>query len=569
MNVLKAATIVLSLTVAVTGCANPNRPSTETTGGPQTAAAPKRVTAAINSVPLTISSNNITIGSTTYPGGGELAGLVNAGLTQFDESGRVRPQLAQDVPLSDNGLWKVLPDGTMETTWRIRDNAFWHDGTPVTADDVMFTAALMQDKELPIAGGRDWNPVASVTASDAKTVTATWKNVYIRANSLFSSSVTEVRPKHVLEPTYQADKMSVLSHPYWNEQHVGAGPFRVREFAVGSHVILAANDSYVFGRPKIDEITFKFIPDLGTMIANILAGEVELTLGRNISVQQGMELKQHWDKGDIDIGFSNWIALWPQFLGPDPEILLNVQFRRALLHGINRQELVDTLLSGVVPAADVFVSPTEAVYKEIELQIVKYSFDVRRSAQLLEGLGYIRGSDGLYRDAAGQPINLEVRTSGGDDTHEAGTFSVADYLRRIGIAANPFLIPQAQRSDLAFNQNFPGLRLWRQPNDLYQLSRFHSSEAPTAATNYRGSNNSRYMNPEFDGFLERYMTTVSERERVPMLGEIVRHVTENVTLLDLWHNAETIVVASRLRNVTNKKTSSGDPTWNAYDWDLR
>ena len=85
------------------------------------------------------------------------------------------------------------------------------------------------------------------------------------------------------------------------------------------------------------------------------------------------------------------------------------------------------------------------------------------------GPRYTRGADGLYRAAAGQTINLEVCSSGGDDTHEAGTFSVADELRRIGIASNPFLIPQSEPSDLAFNQNFPGLRLWRQPNDLYQL----------------------------------------------------------------------------------------------------
>lgn len=562
---LKPIALFLALTVLAAGCGGPSTTrSADRAAGPQAPAGPKRINAAINSVPATLSSSNITIGSTSYPGGGELAALVNAGFTHTDEVGRRRAQLAEAAPTVENGLWQVLPDGKMETNYRLRENAVWHDGTPLTADDVLFTAKLSQDKDLPIAGGRDWNNVVSVTAPDARSITVGWRTTYIRADALFE----EIRPRHVLEPTYASDKMGVISHPYWNERHVGAGPFKVKEFVAGSHVVLVASDSYVLGRPKVDEIVVKFIPDLTTLIANVLAGEVELTMGRNISVQQGMELKQHWTHGDIDIGFTNWIALWPQFLDPNPQILLNLEFRRALLHSLDRQELVDTLLSGIVPPAHVFVNPTEAVYKDIEPQIVKYAYDPRRSVQLIEGLGYTRGPDGLFRDTAGQPINLEVRTSGGDDTHESGILSVSDYFRRIGIAAEPFLIPQARRSDLAFNQNFPGVRLWRQPNDLYQLSRYHSSDAPTAANNYRGSNNNRYMNPQFDALIDKYMVTISERERTPLLGQIVRHVTENVTLLDLWYNAETIVVGSRLRNVFNKKTGSGNPVWNAYQWDV-
>lgn len=555
--------VVLTTAILAIGCAGPGPRGGDASVSARPTA-PKRVTAAINSAPATFTSNNIMTGSTSYPGGAELASLVNAGLTHADEGGTLHPQLAEAVPLIENGLWKVTADGKMETTWRIRENAKWDDGTPLTADDVLFTAALLQDKDLPIAGGRDWTQVTSVTSSDPRTVTVGWKSIYIRANWLLQ----EVRPKHILEPIYQADKMSVLSNPYWNEKHVGAGPFKLREFVAGSHVFLLASDTYVLGRPKLDELIVKFIPDLGTIVANILAGEIDLTIGRNVSVQQGMELKQQWGKGDIDIGYSNWIALWPQFLNPNPDVMLKLDFRRAVLHSINRQELVDTLLSGASPVAHVFVAPTEAAYKDIEPQIVKYDYDPRRAAQMIEGLGYTRGGDGLFRDAAGGTINLEVRTSGGDDTHEAGTISVADYLRKSGIDAFPFLIPQAQRSDLAYNQNFPGLRFWRQGNDLYQLNRLHSSESPTAANNYRGSNNNRYMNPAFDTLIERYMSTVSDRERVPVLGQIVRHVTENLTLLDLWYNTETIVVADKLKNVRNKKGGNGDPTFNAQDWDL-
>jgi len=65
------------------------------------------------------------------------------------------------------------------------------------------------------------------------------------------------------------------------------------------------------------------------------------------------------------------------------------------------------------------------------------------------------------------------------------------------------------------------------------------------------------------------MLTISERERVPILQQIVRHITENVTLLDLWYNAETIMVGNRLQHVVNKKTSQANQAWNVHEWDLR
>ena len=60
------------------------------------------------------------------------------------------PVLAEAIPSFENGLWKVFPDGQMETTWKIREGARWHDGTPFTSGDVLFTSKLEQDKELPV-----------------------------------------------------------------------------------------------------------------------------------------------------------------------------------------------------------------------------------------------------------------------------------------------------------------------------------------------------------------------------------------------------------------------------------
>ncbi|MPZ15689.1 MAG: hypothetical protein GEU73_14920 [Chloroflexi bacterium] len=264
----------------------------------------------------------------------------------------------------------------------------------------------------------------------------TWNQAFIRADAMFADDQV-VRPKHVLEQPYSEDKSSIFTHPYWTDQHIGTGAFKLREWVRGSHAVLEAFDQYVLGRPMI------------------------------------------------------------------------------------------------------------------------------------EPLGYTRGPDGMFLDAAGQRLALEVRTSGGDDTHESGVLSVVDSLRRAGIAAEPYFIPQAERQDRAANVSYPGLRLWRLPNDLWDLNRYHSRQAGTPENNFRqNSNRARYMNPDLDALIDRYIATISGRDRIPLLAQVVQHQSDQVSVIGLWYNAESIVVSNRLRNVASQKTGDGTVTWNAHLWDV-
>ena len=78
-----------------------------------------------------------------------VAELVIGGLTTLDDRGVRQPQLAEAVPSIDNGLWQVLPDGRMQTTHRLRERVTWHDGAPLTSDDLVFTATVAMRRSVP------------------------------------------------------------------------------------------------------------------------------------------------------------------------------------------------------------------------------------------------------------------------------------------------------------------------------------------------------------------------------------------------------------------------------------
>lgn len=560
------STFSLAGVMLITGCAGASTPGGATARTGQEPVARKTINAAMMSTPAQLAAGNLFVASApTYQGGDELQALVNLGLSTNDQAGTQIPGLAEANPTIENGLWKVFPGGQMETTWHLKPNLTWHDGTAVTTADFLFTAELGRTPELPFRD-RTAAYVSKLEAPDARTLVVSWNKTYLAADGILQ----QVRPKHILEKALREDVESFVRVPYWTSEYVGTGAFKVRDWLDGSYVLLDAFDGYAFGRPKIDQITVKFVPDPRAFTAHILANEIDVSLGRNISLAQAMQVKDSWKDGGIEIGYQNWIALFPQMLNPTPAAMAQLPFRQAIIQGIDRQQMMDVLLYGVVPYfAHTWVFPTDPNYKEIEPQVVKYAFDPRRSRQLIEGLGYSLGSDGLYRDPGGQVLALELRTSAGDDTHESALLTAGAHLREVGISTEVTLIPDARRDDRAYQQAFPALRLWRNSNSLTTLDRYLGANAGTPENNFRQTSNySRYMNPEFDALIERYLTTISVPDRTKLLGQIVHLQSDQLTLMGLFYNTEPGPVSKRLKNVTPPTTAEASHIWNVQDWDV-
>jgi peptide/nickel transport system substrate-binding protein len=230
----------LAGTVLLASCAPASGPAGTGSGGRTAPRVSKRIVAGIIGSPPNFAR---VLNPSGTRGGDALEQLVNSGLTQLDGQGELIGQLAESVPSITTGSWVLHPDGRMETTWVIKPNARWHDGTPVTSADAAFTMGVWDDDAMPMFRHAARNFVESVHSPDERTVVIAWKQPYIEADRVLNAPLL---PKHLLERSFQDDKDGFLELPYWSGQFVGTGPYKLRNWELGSGTLLTANDAYVF-----------------------------------------------------------------------------------------------------------------------------------------------------------------------------------------------------------------------------------------------------------------------------------------------------------------------------------
>src|SRR5205823_267174 len=136
---------------------------------------------------------------------------------------------------------------------------------------------------------------------------------YIDADQTFSAFAIPL-PKHLLETAYATSKSSFLELPYWSSEFVGLGPFQLHEWQRGSQMTFNAFDGYALGRPKIDQIEARFIPDQSTIISTVLASSADAFKGAAIGVGQAVQLRDQWHDGQVKVIPNNWAVVVAQFL---------------------------------------------------------------------------------------------------------------------------------------------------------------------------------------------------------------------------------------------------------------
>jgi peptide/nickel transport system substrate-binding protein len=560
--------LLLSLTLVVSACAPApaSTPRSAPAVAPQSVAQPAAVPAAPKRITIgafVVATNILDNRARPVPE------LVVGALTQLDDKGVRQPQLAEAVPSLENGLWQVFADGTMRTTHRLREKVLWHDGRPMTSDDLLFTATVAGDRSLNLAvRNPTFDLIERIEATDSRTVVVTWKEPHFQADSLFSvsgGSFSNPLPKHLLEQAYVDDKATLDQHPFWTTAYVSAGAFRLRTWEQGSHAVLEAFGDYVLGRPKLDEIEVRWFADDNTLLANVLAGAIDLTPQSSVSMDLGATVRDQWREGRIEPYVIGAFSIYPQFDHPSPAALRNPLFRRALLMSIDRQQMVDEFTHRTSQIAHSPIPPDDPAYPYVKDSIVAYDYDPQRAMQMIASLGFSRGADGFFRDTTGEVMTIKAQSA---VTSAKLNQTVADYITRIGLKGEGVTLASAVSTQPEVRYTYGGLDVVNSPiGSLGMVNQLISSSAPLPERNYRapnsGVNRGSYVDPEWDGLMRRYVTSVPLPERMQALAQLVHMQTDQLSLMGLYYTVYAVVMSNRLQNVPP------GVAWNTHLWDVK
>lgn len=505
------------------------------------------------------------------PGGGREQPLQIAHnyLVVSNERNVIQPQLAAEVISVEQGTWRVNADGSMDTIWKLRPNVKWHDGTPFTSQDLLFSFNVYRDPDIPSGsgggGGAALRLMQSAWAPDPYTFEIHWSGVFVRAPE---ASGLDPIARHLLEPTYATDKANFDRSSHFRTEFVGLGPYRLLKWEQGSHMEFGRFDDYYLGRPPLDRIIVRFYPDPNTLTASILAGAVDVAPRWVLDLDVATELRRRWEgtgNRAESVAGTTVRALEIQHRSEYSRPrngLTDVNVRRALYQAIDRPALAGAMTYGLSPVADSWISPTDARRPQVESSIPQFPYDPAAAQRLIEQAGWVRGPDGvLAHRATGE--RFEIQTSARDPDYEKMHAIIGDYWKAIGAQVVLHTIPASLARDRGHLSTQPGVWGSDVNNVFFVTDRHHSNAITTAENRWTGANRGGYSNPRVDALLDRMVVIISPADRLPLERELLREQMGDLPVMALYWGVQ--VWAARAGVVGIK---DGD-TWNVVEWDLR
>jgi peptide/nickel transport system substrate-binding protein len=504
--------------------------------------------------------------------------MFNASIAMVDGAGDLRPYLAEALPSLNTDSWRLLPDGRMETTFKLRPNLKWHDGAPLTADDFVFAYDVYSAPALAMFSPEPQDQMEEVRAPDPRTLMIRWGGLYPDAAAILDGEL-EPLPRHILGEafaSYQQDpaanREAFIAERYWTTEYVGAGPFRLTGWEPGSHLDGEAFDGHALGRPKIDRVVVRIIGDENTVLSNVLAGEVDFTARLSMRFEHAMVLKRDWGtsgRGSFQLDPSPAVAAGiqqrPEYLKSPP--LLDARVRRALAHTVDKVALNEGLFEGEGTPADTFVSPLTPYYRDVDAAIAKYPFDPRRAAQLLTEAGLAKDPDGMFASASGERFQPAIWVTAGS-LFERQLQIMVDTWRRAGLDAQGRVIPVAETRSSESRVLFPGmLSHGISTSERRGLETFISSQVATERNRYRGRNRPAWTNAEYDRLWDSFNTTLERTERNRIVVQMTQILAEELPYIPLFYNLSVQSWTSRLKGPTDS-TPATLPYWNVHEWEM-
>lgn len=458
-----------------------------------------------------------------FPVDQELTDLLFDGLTRYGPDGVLTPVLAES--------WSVSEDG-LSVTFRLRDDVFWHDGQPVTAEDVLFTFGLIQDEAFPgsPALAQLWRQVV-ISQEEAGTVRFTLPTPY----SPFLEATTQpILPAHLLADVPVAN----LATADFNLAPVGTGPFQVDRsvnWRENGRLRLIPNPLDWRRGVQIAALEFHFFPDEARLLEAFSAGSIQAinrvsqTALPDVAAMPGARL--------FSAPLPSYTALWFNMRPTAVDLTRSASGRQALAVSLNRSQLVGEALNGQGLVFDGPYLPGSWAYNPAISGARAY--DPGAAGSLLDTAGWSFADGANVRQKEGQPLRLRL-VALDTETAQAVSGNIARQWEAVGIETEIVLATNVLelRQLLAEGAYDVALLSFMPPGDP-DLYDFWSQEAIVRGQNFTGWNSRRSSEA-----LEQARQIWGMAERRPLYDTFLRFFDQDLPALTLYQDVYTYALSS-------------------------
>jgi len=441
--------------------------------------------------------------------------LVYDAMYQLELDGTYSLELADDVQVSDDGtVW----------TFTIRDGITFHDGEPLTAEDIAFTYNLYQNQEdfpfLPVY--TDY--FESVEAPDEKTVVITLSEAIPNMESQLV--FLYVLPEHI---------WSQVENPgeFENLDMVGSGPFKLVDYRQNEYVSLEAVKDHFLNPPKVDGAVFQTFDSQDALVQALRTGQVDM-----ITEMPNTAVVSLRNEPDIQVvngpPFSPSVAdiifnvTEPEDCPPDDGVcsghpaLRDRQVRLALAHATDKQQIIDVVLLGLGSPGLTLIPDSMGVFYDSAIE--DYAYDIDLANQILDDAGYLdTDGDGVRETPDGQPLIFRMNWANDSTNMPRMAEILSATWSEIGVKTEQAALdPDALTSVCCPTFDYDVI-LWgwgSDPDPAFLLSVMTTDEIPT------GTSESGYSNPEYDELYTEQATELDQAKRVEIIHrmqEIAHH----------------------------------------------
>lgn len=475
-------------------------------------------------------------------------------LIKVNQELEFEPYLLEDLPV-------VSQDG-LTYQFKLREGVKFHDGVELTAKDVKFTYEMKIAEKNAVPSRLRWERIADFQIIDEYTFYITLKEPDITWLEGWAYAESMIVPKHILEAEFIQGGNELSKGGDFSRNPVGSGPYRFVEWRANEFVMLEAFTDYFRGKPQIEKIVFKVVPDLSTLLARLSNGEIDIyDRAAPDHYQQLLTLQKEGLPIDVhnSPSFMSMNAIFNMRL----PVFQDRAVRQALNYAFPKERFIDVVLDGMATVAHADTPPMSWAYNP---NLKQYDHNPEKAVQILEEAGWKLGKDGVFAKD-GVRLSFTINTNTGNPARVAFQEIAKQEWEAIG--AEVFIQNYEAATlfgDILRNIKFEMIVLGSASGiDPNSKTLWHSSQRPDQIG--AGQNFSGFSNPRIDQLLEAGLQETNQQARITIYHEIQQILSQEVPYIFICFFSSITAVPANLENFRPNPTLAGN-TWNISEWKL-